>query len=56
MKNKLILIILNTALLTGQSECDGIRYTDEIFSQVNITSNILYGGNYNPNVLGQNQW
>ncbi len=56
MKNKLILIILNTALLTGQSECDGIRYTDEIFSQVNVTSNILYGGNYNPNVWGQNQW
>jgi poly(3-hydroxybutyrate) depolymerase len=56
MKNKLILIILNTALLTGQSECDGIRYTDAIFSQVNVTSNVLYGGNYNPNIWGQNEW
>ena len=45
-----------TASLFSQSECDGERYTDEIFSQVNVTSNILYGGNYNPNIWGQNEW
>ena len=45
-----------TASLFAQSECDGVRYTDEIFSQVNVTSNVLYGGNYNPNIWGQNEW
>jgi len=44
------------ASLFSQSECDGVRYTDEIFSQVNVTSNVLYGGNYNPNIWGQNEW
>ena len=27
-----------------------------IFNQVNVTNNVLYGGNYNPNIWGQNQW
>ena len=45
-----------TASLFSQSECDGERYPDEIFSQVNVTSNVLYGGNYNPNIWGQNDW
>ena len=40
----------------SQSECDGVRYADEIFSEVNVTSNVLYGGNYNPNIWGQNLW
>ena len=53
---RIILSILLIATLYSQSECDGIRYTDEIFSQVNVTSNILYGGNYNPNIWGQNEW
>ena len=53
---RIISSILLISFLHPQSECDGIRYTDEIFSQVNVTSNILYGGNYNPNVWGQNQW
>ena len=53
---KIIIYILFANFLFTQSECDGERYTDEIFSQVNVTSNLLYGGNYNPNIWGQNQW
>ncbi|HIN19266.1 MAG TPA: alpha/beta hydrolase, partial [Candidatus Marinimicrobia bacterium] len=53
---RIILSILLITTLYSQSECDGIRYTDEIFSQVNVTSNVLYGGNYNPNLWGQNLW
>ena len=53
---RIILPILLITSLYSQSECDGVRYTDEIFSQVNVTSNVLYGGNYNPNVWGQNLW
>ena len=53
---RIILSILLITTLYSQSECDGVRYTDEIFSQVNVTSNILYGGNYNPNIWGQNPW
>ena len=53
---RIILSILLITTLYSQSECDGIRYTDEIFSQVNVTSNVLYGGNYNPNIWGQNEW
>ena len=53
---RIISSILLISILYSQSECDGVRYTDEIFSQVNVTSNILYGGNYNPNIWGQNNW
>ena len=53
---RIISSILLTSFLYPQSECDGERYTDEIFSQVNVTSNVLYGGNYNPNIWGQNEW
>ena len=53
---RIILPILLITSLYSQSECDGVRYTDEIFSQVNVTSNVLYGGNYNPNIWGQNLW
>ena len=53
---RLGLVMLHIVLVYSQSECDGVRYTDEIFSQVNITSNVLYGGNYNPNIWGQNLW
>ena len=53
---KIIIYILFANFLFTQSECDGERYTDEIFSQVNVISNLLYGGNYNPNIWGQNQW
>ena len=53
---KMFLSCILTASLFSQSECDGVRYTDEIFSQVNVTSNVLYGGNYNPNIWGQNEW
>ena len=48
--------ILLISILFPQSECDGVRYTDEIFTEVNVTSNVLYGGNYNPNIWGQNNW
>ena len=53
---KILLSCILTASLFSQSECDGVRYTDEIFSQVDITSNILYGGNYNPNIWGTPAW
>ena len=53
---RIISSLLLMSFLYPQSECDGIRYTDEIFSQVNVTSNVLYGGNYNPNIWGQNLW
>jgi len=53
---RIILYILTISSLYSQSDCDGIRYSDEIFSQVNVTSNVLYGGNYNPNIWGQNEW
>ena len=49
-------IIFTISSIYSQSECDGERYSDEIFSQVNVTSNVLYGGNYNPNIWGQNLW
>ena len=53
---RIILSILLITTLYSQSDCDGVRYTDEIFTEVNVTSNVLYGGNYNPNIWGQNQW
>ena len=53
---RIISSILLIASLYSQSECDGVRYSDEIFSQVHVTSNVLYGGNYNPNIWGQNEW
>ncbi len=53
---RIIISILFITTLYSQSDCDGVRYTDEIFSQVNVTSNVLYGGNYNPNIWGQNLW
>ena len=54
MKN--IFYILLLGIIYSQPDCDGERYTDEIFNQVNVTSNVLYGGNYNPNIWGQNEW
>jgi len=53
---QIILPILLIASLYSQSECDGERYTDEIFSQINVTSNVQYGGNYNPNIWGTPDW
>ena len=55
MKN-IILIFIITQMLYSEDECSGDRYKDEIFSEVQVTSNILYGGNYNPNIWGQNEW
>ena len=52
----IFIYILFANFLFPQSECDGERYIDEIFSQVNVTSGVLYGGNYNPNIWGQNPW
>ncbi len=54
--NLFLLILLNLSFAYSQLECDGERYVDEIFNQVNVTSNVLYGGNYNPNIWGQNEW
>ena len=60
MNKKLIYIavlsILIFSTLYPQQECDGYRYASQLFNNINISSNILYGGNYNPNIWGQNQW
>ena len=53
---QLLLSLLLIASLRSQSDCDGVRYTENVFTQVNVASNILYGGNYNPNIWGQNLW
>ena len=53
---RIIFSIILSSFIFSQSECDGERYTAEIFNEVNVTSNVLYGGNYNPNIWGQNQW
>ena len=53
---RIIISVLLSTSLYSQSECDGVRYTDEIFSQVNVTSNVQYGGNYNDNIFGTPQW
>jgi len=53
---RIISTLLFITTLYSQSDCDGVRYTDEIFTEVNVTSNVLYGGNYNPNIWGQNEW
>ena len=53
---QIILAVLSSSILFGQSECDGERYSMEIFNDVIVTSNVLYGGNYNPNIWGQNLW
>ena len=53
---QLIISALISTFLYSQDECNGVRYNDEVFNQVNVTSNILYGGNYNPNIWGQNEW
>ena len=53
---RIILNILLISSLFSQTDCDGERYAGEIFSNVDITSNVLYGGNYNPNIWGQNEW
>jgi len=44
------------SILFSQEECDGTRYFEEVFQQVDISQNITYGGNYNPNIWGQAQW
>ena len=53
---KIIYYLIAITFLFPQSECDGERYYDEVFNQVNISSNVQYGGNYNPNIWGQNLW
>lgn len=52
----LITLPLFCTILFSQVECDGTRYIEEIFQQVEVSQNITYGGNYNPNVWGQAQW
>jgi hypothetical protein len=48
-----IINLLLAASLYTQSEYDVVRYKNEIFTQVDVASNVLYGGNYNPNIWGQ---
>ena len=48
-----IINLLLAASLYTQSEYDVVRYKNEIFTQVDVASNVLYGGNYNSNIWGQ---
>ena len=50
MKNIFTIIFIFSSLYS-QSECDGVRYTNEIFSAVNVTSNIQYGGATNQSLF-----
>ena len=53
---RLIISFIYFSIIYSQNECNDDRYLNEIFSSVQITSNVLYGGNYNPNIWGQNNW
>ena len=51
MKAILIFCSLYSLLFT-QEECDGSRYQEQIFSNVNVTSGIYYGTNMNQGIFG----
>ncbi len=40
------------SFIFSQGECDGSRYQEEIFSNVNVTSGIYYGTNMNQGIFG----
>ena len=51
-----LFVMLFFSFSHAQEECDNVRYVEEIFDNVNVTSNVLFGGNYNPNIWGQNEF
>ena len=52
VKNFCLLIIIMTTFGFSQSECDGERYNSELFSNINVTSDIEYGENVSEDILG----
>ena len=52
VKNFCLSIIIMTTFGFSQSECDGERYNSELFSNINVTSDIEYGENVSEDILG----
>ena len=48
----IFLSILLFSFVSSQEECDGQRYTQEIFPNVNVTSGVYYGTNINDGFFG----
>ena len=52
MNKYIFLLVILTASVFSQSECDGERYMSDIFSGVQLTSNIEYGENITEDIFG----
>ena len=52
MNKYILLLIVLTATVFSQSECDGERYMSDLFPDIQITSNIEYGENITEDILG----
>ena len=52
MNRYILLLVVLTATVFSQSECDGERYMSDIFPDIQITSNIEYGENITEDILG----
>ena len=52
IKNFCLSIIIMTTFVFSQSECDGERYNSEIFSNINVFTDIEYGENITEDILG----
>ena len=50
--NAILIFSTLFSLIFSQEECDGMRYQEEIFSNVNVTSGIYYGTNFNAGIFG----
>ena len=52
MNKYILLLVVLTAKVFSQSECDGERYMSDLFPDIQITSNIEYGENITEDILG----
>ena len=52
MNRYILLLVVFTATVFSQSECDGERYMSDLFPDIQITSNIEYGENITEDILG----
>ena len=52
MNKYILLLVVLTATVFSQSECDGERYMSDLFPDIQITSNIEYGENITEDILG----
>ena len=52
MNRYILLLVVLTATVFSQSECDGERYMSDLFPDIQITSNIEYGENITEDILG----